>query len=89
MLSCDSSCLSSVDFFSKLTFCKNSFRNSIRTSNSLAPDQALQSLGLLGPICLPRLSADETGKKRINQFEQGLDQDIWQSCVFPLLLSQS
>ena len=43
------------DFFSKSTFSKNSFRNTIRVSNSLAqcfvrPD--------LGPNCLQKLSAD-------------------------------
>ena len=32
--------LSSADFFSKLTFSKKSFRNIIRVSNSLDPDQA-------------------------------------------------
>ena len=32
--------LSSADFFSKLTFSKNSFGNNIRVSNSLDQDQA-------------------------------------------------
>ena len=32
--------LSSVDFFFKLTFSKISFKNTIRVSNSLDPDQA-------------------------------------------------
>ena len=32
-------------FFSKLTFPKNSFRNTIRVSNSLDPDQAQQNVG--------------------------------------------
>ena len=32
--------LSSADFFSKSTFTKNYFRNMIRVSNSLDPDQA-------------------------------------------------
>ena len=31
--------LSSADFFSKLTFSKNSFRNTIGVSNDLDPDQ--------------------------------------------------
>ena len=45
--------------FSKLTFSKNSFRNMIKVSNSLDPDQDRQNVGLdLGPNCLPRLSAD-------------------------------
>ena len=48
--------LSSADFFSKLTFSKKYFRNTIRVSYSLDPDQARHSvrpdLGpnyLLGP----------------------------------------
>ena len=32
--------LLSADFFSKLVFSKNSFRNTIRVSNILDPDQA-------------------------------------------------
>ena len=32
--------LSSADFFFKINFLKNSFRNTIRVSNSLDPDQA-------------------------------------------------
>ena len=44
---------------SKLTF-KNSFRDTIRESNSLGPDQARQSVGPdLGPNCLQRLSAGD------------------------------
>ena len=36
-------------------------------SNSLAPDQARQFVGPdLGPNCLPRLSADDTGRQRVN-----------------------
>ena len=49
-------------FFSKLIFWKNSFRNTIRMSNSLDPDQARRFVGPdLGPNCSPRLSADVTG----------------------------
>ena len=50
---------------SKSTFSKNSFRNTIRVSNSLDPGQ-LQHLVRpdagpdLGPNCLQRLSADDT-----------------------------
>ena len=53
--------LSSADFFfSKLTFSKNSFRNTIRVSNSLDPDQDRHSVGPdLGSNCLQRLSADD------------------------------
>ena len=48
-------------FFSKLTFLKNSFRNAIRVSNSLDPDQARHLVGPdPGPNCLQRLSADDT-----------------------------
>ena len=32
--------LLSADFFSKLTFSKNSFKNTIRVSNALDPDHA-------------------------------------------------
>ena len=36
-------------------------------SNSLDPDQARQFAGPdLGPNCLPRLSADDTGRQRVN-----------------------
>ena len=37
--------LLSADFFSKLTFSKNNFRNTIRVSNSLDPDQDRHSVG--------------------------------------------
>ena len=47
-------------FFSKLTISKNSFRNTIRVSNGLDPDQDRHFVGPdLGPNCLQRLSADE------------------------------
>ena len=46
-------------------FLKNSFRNTIRMSNSWDPDQArLFVRPDLGPNCLPRLSADDTGRQR-------------------------
>ena len=46
---------------SKSTFSKNSFRNTIRVSNSLDPDLARQNVGPdLGPNCLQRLSTDIT-----------------------------
>ena len=51
--------MSSADFFIK-------FRNMIRLSNSLDPDQAQQFLGPdLGPNCLQRSSVDDTGKQNI------------------------
>ena len=60
--------LSSADC-SKSTFLKNSFRNTIRVSNSLDPDQARQKVGPdLGPNCLLRLSADDTRKQRVKQY---------------------
>ena len=44
--------------FSKSTFLKNSLMNTIRTSNSLDPDQAGHFVRPdLGPNCLQRLSA--------------------------------
>ena len=53
--------LSSACFFSKSTFLKNSFRNAIRMSSSLDPDQARHVVGPdLDPNCLQRLSADDT-----------------------------
>ena len=43
------------------TFSKNSFRNTIRVSNSLDPHQARWFVGPdLGPNCLQKLSANET-----------------------------
>ena len=52
--------MSSADF-PKLTFSKNSFRNTIRMSNCLDADQAQHSVGPdLDPNCLQRLSADDT-----------------------------
>ena len=36
-------------------------------SNTLDPDQARRFVGPdLGPNCLPRLSADDTGRQRVN-----------------------
>ena len=50
-------------------FSKNSFRNTIRLSNSLDPDQAQQNGGPdLGPNCLQMLSVDDTSRKRVNSF---------------------
>ena len=45
--------------FSKLSFSKNSFRNTIRVSNGLDPNRDQCSLSPdLGPIYLQKLSAD-------------------------------
>ena len=50
--------LLSADFFSKLTFSKNYFCNSIWVSNNLDLDQDRHSVGPdLDPNCLQRLSA--------------------------------
>ena len=45
-------------FFSKSSFLKNSFRNTIRVPNSLDPDQTRQ---------LQKLSADDTNRQRVKQ----------------------
>ena len=58
--------LSSADFFSKSTFTKNSFRNTIRLSNRLDQDQARHLVGPdLGPNCLQRISADDTSRQTV------------------------
>ena len=51
-------------FFSKSTFLKNSFRDTVRVSNTLDPGQARHYVGpdLVGPNCLHKLSADDTGR---------------------------
>ena len=55
-------CCRLLTFF-KFTFPKNSFRNTIRVTNSLDPDQNRHFVGPdLGPSCLQRLSVD--GKSR-------------------------
>ena len=58
--------LSSADIFSKLSFKKNSFRNTFIVSNDLDPDQDLRFVGPdLGLNCLQRLSADNKRKEII------------------------
>ena len=53
--------------FSKSFFFINSFRNTIRVTNSLDPDQARHFVGPdLGPSCLQRLPADDTSMLRVN-----------------------
>ena len=48
-------------FFFESTFSKISFRNTIRLSNSLDPDQVRHFVGPdLGQNCLQMLSADDT-----------------------------
>ena len=63
--------LSSADFFffKIIVVFKNSLRNTISMSTSLDPDQARRIVGPdLGPNCLPRLSADDTGGQRVNRY---------------------
>ena len=59
---------SSLLSFFKIKFSvKNSFRNTIRVSNSWDQDQARHFVGPgLGPNCLQRLSADDTSRQRVN-----------------------
>ena len=53
--------------FSKLAFLKNSFRNTIRVSNSVDPDQARHFVGPdMGPNCLQKLLAYDTSRPRVN-----------------------
>ena len=55
--------LSSADFFSKSIFLKNSFRNTIRVSNSFDVNHAGCFVGPdLGPNCMQRLPADNTSR---------------------------
>ena len=57
--------LLSADFFQNELFQKNSFRNTIRVSNSLDLDQDRRSVGLdLGPNCLQRLSPDNESRRK-------------------------
>ena len=52
--------------FSKSTFLKNSFRNTIRVSKSLDPGQDRHSVGPdLGQNSLHRLLADDTIRQRV------------------------
>ena len=58
--------LLSTDFFSKMTFIKNYFLNTIRRSNSLDTDQAQSVQPGLGLNCLQRLSTDDTSRQRVS-----------------------
>ena len=63
-----------ADFFQNQLFRKNSFRNNIKASNSLYPDQTQHFVRPdLGPNCLQRLSADDTTRQR-NWINQGQSQ---------------
>ena len=47
-------------------------------SNSLDPDQARQFVGPdLGPNCLPRLSADDTGRQRVKPLASTCGCTVW------------
>ena len=62
--------LSFADFFIINFLKKKSFRNTIRMSSSLDPEQVRRFVGPdLGPNCLPRLSADDTDRQRVNQWK--------------------
>ena len=55
-------------FFSKSTFLKKTFRNIIRVSNSLDPDQARQFVvSYLGPNCLQKVLSKLVGKEKHSQ----------------------
>ena len=59
--------LSSADFFSKVTFQKKYFRNTIRVSNSLDPDQDRHVHVVcpdLDPNCAQKLSADDKSSRK-------------------------
>ena len=59
-------------FVSKSTFLKKSFRNSIKVSNSLDPDQARPFVGPdLGPNCMRRLFADDTSGQSVTAYFPG------------------
>ena len=73
---------SSADF-TKLAFSKKKFRNTIRASNSLDPDQDRHYVGPgLGPNCLQRLSADD--KKRKEFITRTVNKGI---CTYKLFIS--
>ena len=52
-------------------------------SNSLDPDQARRFVGPdLGSNCLPKLSADDTGRQRVNE----IGHEIFSMAILSLLL---
>ena len=59
----------SLLIFFKIFFSKNSFRNTIRVSNSLDPDQPPTFVWPgLGPNCLQKSSADDTRRQRVDSY---------------------
>ena len=74
-------------FFSKSTFSKHSFRNTIWVSNRLVPDQAQHFVGPdLGPICLQKLSADDIRRQSVehNVSSFHLLNALWNCHVFDM-----
>ena len=79
--------------FSKATFSKSSFRNSIRVSNNLDPDQARRLVNFL------QRTSVTTGKKMSSMvmdlttlfdcFEKLLNISIHMECNFTLTISRS
>ena len=60
------SCVLPSTIFQNKPFSEYSFRNTVRESNSLVPDQAQPFVGPdLGSKCLQWLSADDTSKQGV------------------------
>ena len=75
--------------FFKIHFFENSFRSTIRVSNSLDPEQARHFVGPgLGPNCLQMLSADNTSRQRVNSIKHAFLSSaggfwvFFQNCIF-------
>ena len=65
-------CVYIICHFFQNNFLTVSFRNTIRVSNSLDPDQVRQNAGpVLGPTCLQRfsISADNNGRQRVKSID--------------------
>ena len=57
--------------FVRINIFENSFRNTIRVSNSLDPDQAGQNVRPdLGPSCLQKLELEDTRRQGVNHLCQ-------------------
>ena len=73
------SCFGRLLTLAKLAFSKKSFRNKIRVSNGLVPDQDQRSVGPdLGPNCLQRLSADDKVAASIGKSSVTRKETYWQ-----------
>ena len=77
-------------FFSKLTFSKNYFRNTISVSNSLDPDPTLCMLGIFS-ILLSAFFSKLSSLKIYKEFSNSLDADPIFACwvIFQNLLSSA